>query len=216
MSVIHMEAVGQETIDRASKLLAGINGGVERAVRSAMSRTVSHLRTQSEEAIRERYAISVAALRTEQNIRVRYSYRDGVQAAVSFAGHKIPLYRYDGAAPTQPAQNTGEWVSAKKGGKWLKVHPGMAASGHQFRETSPRQFPEAFTARMESGHIGIFERTGGVTSTGNDGLRELMGSSIPQMLGSEAVSKQLVERSMEQFREQLDGEVLRVLNGWGR
>ena len=72
MSTIRVEASGEEALDRAAKLLAGIGGGIEQAVKSAMTRTVSHLRTESIQAIRERYAISAAALRAEQNIQVRY------------------------------------------------------------------------------------------------------------------------------------------------
>ncbi len=215
MSTIRVEASGEEALDRAAKLLAGIGGGIEQAVKSAMTRTVSHLRTESIQAIRERYAISAAALRAEQNIQVRYSYQNGVQAAVTFAGHKIPLFRYDGAAPTQPTVKTSEWVTAQIAGRWQRVHPGVTASGHQLGDTVSRELGDAFVARMRSGHVGIFERTGGSTAAGSDAIRELMGSSVPQMLGNEEVSERLVHDSMERFGEQLDHEVLRILNGWG-
>ena len=38
---IQLSASGQEAIDRATRLLAGAEGGVEKAVRSAMSRAVA-------------------------------------------------------------------------------------------------------------------------------------------------------------------------------
>ncbi|MCI9509560.1 MAG: hypothetical protein HFF10_07445 [Angelakisella sp.] len=216
MSVIQVEAAGQETLDRATRMLAGIDGGIEKAVQGAMSRAVAHLRANSTKAIRERYAISAANLRAEENIRVRYTYQGGVQAFVTFAGYKIPLYRYDGAAPAQPTQDTSEWAMAMVAGKWRRVHPSIAASGHQLKGTPPQQFQDAFTARMKSGHVGIFERTGGSAESGGDAIKELMGSSVPQMLGSPEVSEKLAQESMDKFEERLDHEVLRILNGWGR
>lgn len=216
MSGIQVEAAGKDALDRATKLLAGIDGGIERAIKSAMPRAVSHLRTNSARAIRERYAISTSNLRTEENIKVRYTYQNGVQAFVNFAGHKIPLYRYTGASPAQPTQNTSELLAAMIAGKWRMVHPGVAASGHQLKSTSPQQFQDAFVARMGSGHVGIFERTGGSSSKGGDEIKELMGSSIPQMIGHREVSEKLARESMEKFEDRLEHEVLVILNGWRR
>ena len=78
MSIIEVQAVGQESLDRAQKLLAGIPGGMDKAVKSAMQRTVSHLRTSSANAIRERYDISAANIRAEENVSIRYSDRKSV------------------------------------------------------------------------------------------------------------------------------------------
>ena len=47
MSLIRVEQVGSNTLERAEKLLAGIPDGMNRAVKSAMTRAVSHLRTNS-------------------------------------------------------------------------------------------------------------------------------------------------------------------------
>lgn len=208
--------IAEDGLDRATKLLAGIDGGIDKAVKNAMTRATSYLRSHSAKAIRERYAISTANLHTDDNVKVRYTYQDGVQATVTYAGHKIPLFRYDGASPKQPTVNTGELVSAMVKGRWAKVHPGVSAAGHQLKGTSPTRFPNAFVAQMESGHIGIFERTGGMTSKGSDAIREIMGSSIPQMLGSTEVAEKLEQGTVEKFQERLDHEVLAILNGWGR
>ena len=84
MSIIQVEAAGQEVLDRATRMLAGIDGGVDKAVKGAMAKAVSSLRTNSTKAIQERYAISVTNLRTEENVKVRYTYQNGVQAFVIF------------------------------------------------------------------------------------------------------------------------------------
>lgn len=215
MSVV-VNVASQESLDRATRLLAGVAGGVEKAVKAAMSRTTSHMRTAAAEAIRERYAISKANIRTEENVKVRYAYQDGgVQATVTFSGHKIPLYRYDGTSPKVPTAKPGKTVAAMLNGQWSQVRPGMAASGHQLKGTSPTQFENAFIARMKSGHTGIFERTGGVTSAGGDEIHEIMGSSVAQMLGNEEVQETLARQVVEKFEQRMDHEILRVLNGWG-
>ena len=52
MSVI-VKTANQEVLDRAEALLAGIDGGMEKAIKSAMSRAVSGLRSNTVKAIRE-------------------------------------------------------------------------------------------------------------------------------------------------------------------
>lgn len=214
MSMIRIETTGRDELDKATRLLAGISGGTEKAVKSAMSRTVSSLRTSSAKAIRERYAISRANIRANENVSVRYTHENGVQAFVTFSGRKIPLYRYDGASPKVPTENKGALVQAIVNGKWMTVHPSLPASGHQLKSTSPQHFQNAFIAEMKSGHIGIFERTGGATATGSDAIKEIMGSSVPQMLGSKEVEEKLADEAMAKFDERLEHEVLAILNGW--
>lgn len=194
MSVIHVQTAGGDSLARAEKMLSGIPGGMEKAVRSAMARSVSHLRTNSVKAVRERYDIAAADVRANENVTVRYSYHDGVQASILFAGRKIPLHRYGGAAPKYPVPG----------------NPNAPAFGHQLKSTSPERFHSAFVARMPvSGHVGLFERTGG-----KDEIQEIMGSSVPQMLGSPEVEERLARESMEKFEDRLDHEINAFLNGW--
>ena len=103
---IQLSVAGQEAIDRATRILAGVQGGVERAVRSAMSKAVARLQRSNVKAVRERYAISAANIRENENVQVTYTYDSGVQAYVRFGGQRIPLYRFDGATPSQPTRDT--------------------------------------------------------------------------------------------------------------
>lgn len=216
MSMIRIEEVGGKSLEQAEKLLAGFPGGLDKAIKSAMSRSLSHLRTNSTKEIRKVYAISTAALRTEENIKTKYAYQPGVGISgyVLFSGHKIPLYRYDGTSPAQPTQDTSKTINALISGQWRKTHPGVTAAGHQLKSTSPTRFEDAFVARMKSGHAGIFERTGGATSTGNDAIKEIMGSSVPQMLGNRDVEQALVDETMKKFDERLEHEINAIINGW--
>ncbi len=209
------DLAGQEALERARALLAGIPDGMDKAMKAAMSRAVHKVRSKSNEAIREKYDISDEAIRTEKNVRVRYSYQNGVQATVTFSGRKIPLHRFGGASPRVPTQDIAEGRKpVMVRGAWTMQYQGLPASGHQFRDTGTTQFADAFVARMKSGHIGIFERTGGVTSEGSDAIRELMGSSVAQMVGKEEVAQRLTEESYQAFETELDRAVYRILTGW--
>ncbi len=215
MSYIRIEEVGASTVKKAEKILAGVPGGIEKALKDAMSRAVSKIRTGSSDKIRERYAISKSNIRANENISIRYSYNDGVQVLVTFSGQKIPLYRYDGSSPKIPTWDTTRKQPIKTADGWKMLSPGVSASGHLLQGTSPVRFENAFVAQMKSGHTGIFERTGGSSSSGSDAVREIMGLSVPQMLGHEEVQSKLSDEAMEVFTKRLDDNILRILNGFG-
>lgn len=216
MSTIRVECVGQDAFRHAAEQLAEIPGGIDQALKSATKRAASYLRTQSTKEIRQRYDITRRNIRAEQNVKISYRYFNGIEARITFRGNKIPLFRYGGAAPKEPTVNAEKTILAIVNGQLRPVHPGVAASGHQLTSTGPTTFSNAFVARMKSsGHVGIFERTGGKTVTGDAAIKEIMGSSVPQMLGSEEVQESLVEKTMGKMEERLTHEVNRILNGWG-
>lgn len=215
MSMVQVQVMNQDQLDKMQALLAGIPGGIEKASRSAMQRAVSHLRTNSAKAIQEKYDISAANIRANENIFVRYSYQDGVQAFVTFAGGKIPLFRYGGASPGAPAYDQSQLVPMMIQGQWRMSHPGLPAYGHQRKDTAPALFEHAFVARMGSGHVGIFERNGGKSRSGGDAISEIMGGTVPGMLGKDEVKEKLGEQAAEKYMERYHHEVMRFLNGWG-
>jgi len=224
---IYVTAAGQDALERAERMLEGIPNGIQKALNSAINRATAHLRSVSTRAVRERYAISAANLRAEENVSVAYTYQNGVQAYVHFSGKRIPLFRFDGARPAQPTYDESRRVPVlvnAGAGKWRLGHPGMPAYGHVLKSTSPKQFENAFVARMNStGHIGIWERTGGATSSKStddddgyykDEIEELYGPSVPQMLGSQEVAEKLTNEAMKSFEKNLDQYVYALLNGY--
>lgn len=214
MSMIRLEIAGQETAAKVQKLMSGIPNGITRASKSAAQRAAAYMRTNSAKAIRERYAIPAADIKANERVSVSYSYANGVQVFINFAGKKISLSRYNGSSKA-PAKDVDRLVRARVSGGWRMVHPSMPASGHQLISTSPTTFQNAFVARMRSGHVAIFERTGGATGSGGDEIKSLMGTAPPQMLGNETVTKKLTKATAEKFEERLEHEILRILNGWG-
>ena len=218
---VDLTVAGQEALERAENLLAGIPGGVEKAIRSAMARSAAHLKTRSSKVARERYDIKAANIREAENAKISYSYQNGVQAHIIFAGQRIPLYRFGGASPSVPTKDTSSLNPVMVGmfagnlkGRWKLLHPSVPARGHVLKSTSPVWFQSAFVARMKSGHVGIYERTGGMTSNDKDEVEELFGPSVPQMLGSPAVAEKLSKEAMEKFEDRLEHEINAILNGW--
>lgn len=216
MIKVDFTEVGKNTLDRAETLLAGFPGGVDRALKSAMQRTAQHVRTQSSRRARERYAIDAKDIRADKAVKISYSYVSGAgaSATILFKGTKIPLYRFQGTSPTSPTYDTNKIVNLLIQGQWRQGHPGVAASGHQLKGTSPTKFKDAFIASFSSGHTGIFERTGGMTANGNDEIKEIMGSSLPQMIGNDEVLEKLSKDAMDKFDQRMAHEVDAILNGW--
>lgn len=219
MSSFYVEVIGAEKFQNAEQMLADVPGGMERALKSATKRAVSFLRTQSTKEIRQRYDISRKNIRAEQNIRVNYRYFNGVEARVSFRGNKIPLWRYGGSSPKTPTVNPDKTIMAIVNGNLRPVHPGIAAAGHQLLSTAPFKFDNAFVSTVKAGtggktHTGIFERTGGRMANGGAAIKEIMGSSVPQMVGGEDVAESLTDQAMDKFEERLIHEVDAIVKGW--
>lgn len=204
-------------IQRATTLLENIPSGIQNAMYDAMKKTASVVRRETGRAISERYDIAVSDLRLEKDRIVNvqcFTTKQGIRAAITYRGVKIPLYRFGGTYPKYPTQNIAAGkLPVKTQNGWTRQYPGVAARAHQLRGTAPKQFADAFTARMKSGHIGIFRRTGGVTSEGNDQIQELMGSSVPQMVASKDVSQRLKAQATQTFETELDAAVYRILAG---
>ena len=201
---------------RAELLLGNIPGASDRVIRKAAEKAAAFLRTESRRLVRKRYAISAANLRDSDTASVRYSVWDGAGVTVTYAGYKIPLYRYEGTTPKRPGVNSGQKkVAAIIAGRWRSIYPSLSAQAHVFKATSPYRLFDAFVATMPNGHTGIFERNGGKSQSGGDAISELMGLSVPQMIGNAEVRDELSKRVVDKFNEVLELLIAESLRGMG-
>ena len=208
MSVVELELQDAERLSQAEALLAGIPGAFDKAVRSAMARAVSKMKSESTKALRERYDISAARVRSNQDVRVEYSFHEGASVTVRFMGSKFRLAHFNGSVVGQThLLDTSKWVHVRhyKTGNWITVHPSVSAKGHQLTATAPLPVEHAFPMQV-GGHMGIFANAGGKP-------QEIMGSSVPSMLGHETVSEKLEGPVMDTFLDRLEHELLLRLNG---
>jgi len=183
--------VAEADLDRVQKLLAGITGGWQKAVGSALSRAAAAGRTEAKRPVLAEYAIDQSTyLRETRTINHFERSADGsISVAFAFAGYVIPLLRFNTSV-----DSSGRVVTQVK------------------RNGAAETLNHAFKAQMGP-HIGIYERTG----AGRFPLRELYGPATPQMMYSnEAVMDAVEEKMADTYNRRIEHEVDALLNGWRR
>lgn len=175
-----------EQIERVNLILSGVPGGIEKALSSTIRRANNTVRSETLKGITTVYAITRQNVRAETTIKVCTQSSDGgIVGTVLFAGHKIPLYRFN-VSPTIPIQRAT--VSAAV----------LAGNGRT-------PFQDAFIARMQSGHTGMFERDGSKRLP----ISEFMGPSTAQMAGNSIVLADVEEMPRFLYRPN-DGKDHRI------
>ena len=74
MSFVNINNVRMEGVERAERLLTGISGGADNAIKSAADTAATYMRSVSVKTIQERYAISAKNIRENELVRVNYSF----------------------------------------------------------------------------------------------------------------------------------------------
>lgn len=183
--------IDDNVLDKATRLLAGIKGGVYKAVGSALTRAAASGKTAAKKPVTKEYAISQSEfLSRTKNINhfVRES-GGGISVVFGFRGNVIPLMKF-----STRVNSSGQVVTQVK------------------RSGSAETLDRAFSAQM-GGHRGIYERIG----PNRFPVEELYGPATPQMMYSnEAVTDEIERKVAETYEKRIDHEILRVLNGWGR
>lgn len=183
--------VVEDSLDKATRLLAGINGGVYKAVGSALSRAAATGKTAAKQPVTKEYTISQSEfLARTRNINhfVRES-SGGISVVFGFRGNVIPLMKFN-----TRVNGSGQIVTQVK------------------RSGSAETLNRAFSAQM-GGHKGIYERVG----VKRFPVEELYGPATPQMMySSEEVTDEIERKVADTYEKRIDHEILRILNGWGR
>ncbi|NBI71651.1 hypothetical protein D3Z50_11355 [Clostridiaceae bacterium] len=184
-----MIEVSAEAIERVERILAGVPKGAERALSNAINRGLSRVKTGATKRVKEVYTVQSSALTAAANTQVNKASTSNLAGIVTFAGCKIPLYKFQ-VTPKAPGVGKRVKAAVKKGGG--------------------TQFEEAFIANMRNG-TGVFERE----TSKRFPVDELMGLSAAQMVGNEKIVQELQEEAQEVINERLEHEIERILNGYG-
>lgn len=183
--------IAEDSLDRVTKLLAGINGGIYKAVGGALTRAAAAGKTAAKQPVTREYSISQSEF-LSQTRNINHFVRDtggGLSVVFGFRGNVIPLTKFN-----TRVNNSGQVVTQVK-------RSGAAAT-----------LDRAFTAQM-GGHRGVYERLG----VKRFPVEELYGPATPQMMYSnEEVMDEIEAKMAETYEKRIDHEILRVLNGWGR
>ena len=190
MTRVYFQEVGESSLDRATKLLAGISGGIYRAVGSAVKRAAQHGLTVGMKIVSEEYAIGQSELKAKTR-HINTIVKEGAgsySVTFGYRGNVIPLIRFD--------------THFSKDGR---------ISTRVLRASSRQVLDHAFVAQM-GGHTGVYEREG----KGRLPIRELFGpSAVQAFYAHEETVDKMNDAILGVYNERLDHEISRVLNGWG-
>lgn len=186
-----MIEISAETIERVEALLAGVPKGAERALSNAMNRGLSKVKTGASKKVREIYTVQASAINEATNTRMKRTSTGDLAGFISFAGYKIPLYKFK-VTPKAPGIKKKVVAAVKKGGG--------------------TPFEHAFIAQMNSnGHTGVFERE----TSKRFPIEEKMGLAMAQMVGNLNVIEELEKEAQETVNARITHEIDRLLNGYG-
>jgi hypothetical protein len=184
-----IEEIGGMSLDRASKVLAGVPGGAFKAASAALRRAGGTAKTRAGQFAAEEYAIAKGDFM--KNVAVSTDIRGQGGAAVSlnirFAGTVLPLLVFN----TRFSRGGLLTTQVKRNGS-------AAALQHAFAE---RVF----------GPVAVFERVGAPRFP----VKQLFGPSTAHMMQSDEVVKKMDAAILESFESRMEHEITRILNGWG-
>lgn len=187
-----MIEITSEQIEKVHLLLNNIPRGAEKALSNVVNRANTTIKSEVIKGITSVYSISQTNIRAETNIKMRtQNTGEGIIGTVLFAGHKLPLYRFN-VSPKKPSQNSMVKASLMK-------------------SNSQTPFEHAFIAEMKSGHVGVFKRD----TRKRLPVTEYMGLSTAQMAGNSIVLEKVEEAAQETINKRIEHEISRILNGYG-
>lgn len=187
-----MIEITNEQIERVNLILSGVPNGVEKALKSVIQRANNTVRAEVLKGITSVYAISKQNVRAETTITTETRQVDGgIVGAVSFAGYKIPLYRFD-VSPSIPGQR-------------------VTVTARTMKDRAKTPFEQAFIAKMKSGHTGVFQRDKETRLP----ISEFPGLSTAQMAKNTVVLEQVEEKAQEVINKRIEHEITRILDGYG-
>ena len=183
--------IAEDSLDKATRLLAGINGGVYKAVGSALTRAAAAGKTAAKQPVTKEYTISQSEFLARTRDINHFVREDsgGLSVVFGFRGNVIPLMKFN-----THVNGSGQVVTQVK------------------RSGSAATLDRAFSAQM-GGHRGVYERIG----PSRFPVKELYGPATPQMMYSnEEVTDEIERKVADTYEKRIDHEILRLLNGWGR
>lgn len=185
------ESGAGKALDRATRLLSGIPGGVEKVAKSALSRAASKGRTGAARQVGKLYHLKASDFNRYTKSYSRITSAAGeITLNVEFRGYHIPLIRF----------NTRVTASGR-------------VSAQVERSSSAKILEHVFRAEMSSSHIGLFERVRRARLP----IEEKLGPSVPQMMGANpALAPAIGDVMATEFENRMEHEILAVMNGWNR
>lgn len=190
IGVYLVDDIGEGSIDRATKLLAGIPHAADKAIGSAIKRAATSGEAYAAKAVRNEYYIGASDFKAYTKSKRHIITQNGETTVdIEFKGFHIPLLKFD-----------------TKVGKDGKVST-------RVKRSSPRTvLDNVFKQTVGThGHEGVFERL----TEKRLPIEEKLGPSTPQMMSyNDDLSQDIGDKVRETFEQRLEHEVSAILNGW--
>lgn len=179
-----------KNITKVQNLLKEIPNGVERAVSSAINRSLITLKQDVKKEVTSNYGINSTEL--EKAMITKKATWTNLKGNIKAKSPLLSLHKF-----LKSANDKGIYVLIEKNHGKRKVQGNSNLKG------------QPFIARMKNGHKGIFQKKE------KRKLQELKTLSIPQMLGSETIMEYLHNSGKvdEILEKNIEREIKRILKG---
>ena len=197
-----MITIDDKELEKAQKLLGGIENGVKRAITSAINHSLGKAKTKLKKKITQEYYIKSSDV--EKTLSIKKANYSTLAGTISSRSKRTSLTK----------------LKIKKSG--TSILSGVKKSnGIKLLRGKDELFGKPFTAKMKNGHTGVFQRKTkqrigvgmGSSSEQENPIQELYTLSIPQMAGEKGVQKYIEEEAEKMVNERFEHEVERILKG---
>nr|DAL57731.1 MAG TPA_asm: minor tail protein Z [Caudoviricetes sp.] len=198
-----MITIDDKELEKAQKLLGGIENGVKRAITSAINHSLGKAKTKLKKKITQEYYIKSSDV--EKTLSIKKANYSTLAGTISSRTKRTSLTK----------------LKIKKSG--TSILSGVRKSnGIKLLRGKDELFGKPFTAKMKNGHTGVFQRKTkqrigvgmGSSSEQENPIQELYTLSIPQMAGEKGVQKYIEEEAEKMVNERFEHEVERILKGY--
>ena len=198
-----MITIDDKELEKAQKLLGGIENGVKRAITSAINHSLGKAKTKLKKKITQEYYIKSSDV--EKTLSIKKANYSTLAGTISSRSKRTSLTK----------------LKLKKSG--TSILSGVRKSnGIKLLRGKDELFGKPFTAKMKNGHTGVFQRKTkqrigvgmGSSSEQENPIQELYTLSIPQMAGEKGVQKYIEEEAEKMVNERFEHEVERILKGY--
>jgi len=185
-----------DTLEKMERVLNSFGPRGKVAVVRALNRALVGVKTDASRQVRQEYPGAKAAT-VKKSFTVARANKATLIAMARSKGARQPLILF-GARPNRPKSK----------------RPPIGASVRV--STTRKTIPGAFAARMPSGHLGLFKRTGEFNSGGVEKIRELFTFAVPEALAwIEENQGAISDGARRRFVKNLDHEMDRVFQELG-
>ena len=207
--MIHVKAINLNQVERE---LGGLKKKAPKVLRTAINDTARKARSRLAKEAQKTYAVKAVGFNRVMHIQM--ATNSNFVAIIRARGEKIPLGKFSYRKGTLGAERyynpTLHKFQIGKGGTGASAKV-LKRSGYKAAESTDRKW---FSAKMKSGHSGIFQRHEGMRRGQKGEISEKMALSIPQMLGSEKHVYGIVEPYIQSdLQEAVNRHLLRAFKG---